>query len=575
MVKYTPLSLWRRASIGRKLILVPAMYIVVLAAVVLYTATYSQDQRMDAAVIALADHQQVLNQKHVKELVLAAQGFRTDYKETRQAFYEALETLTHGSAAGPVLAKNDPVHVPPAPTRAIRAKLAEQKRLMAELTTTADELLRVPQGSPEYTARLTELLDLGNAVHGVAGEVGTLWRAHSQAKLTSMVRVEAVIGLLVGLLGSLCSWLIIRDIVRPLTQTVRILEAVAAGDLTQRLDVASHDEVGDLAGALNQAVEGMRCTLAAIAQTTLALASSAEESTSVSHKMAANAAETSTQASEVSAAAEQVSKNVQSVATAAEQMSASIREIAKNAAGATQIVTEAVQVAETTNTTITKLGESGAEIGNVIKIITSIAKQTNLLALNATIEAARAGEAGKGFAVVANEVKELAKQTANATEDISQKIAAIQNDTREAITAISQIAQIIAQVNDISNTIASAVEEQSVTTNEIGRNVLEAYKGSVKIARNITTVAQAAQDTAEEATMMQNAAGELARMAAELQGVVAQFQYEKREALLVSSAPRVAAHRATAALQPLRGQAGGPYTRKSVVNGHETILGQM
>jgi methyl-accepting chemotaxis protein len=184
-------------------------------------------------------------------------------------------------------------------------------------------------------------------------------------------------------------------------------------------------------------------------------------------------------------------------------------------------------VAEQTNQTIAKLGESSAEIGNVVKVITSIAEQTNLLALNATIEAARAGEAGKGFAVVANEVKELAKQTGQATEDISQKIGAIQQDTEGAVTAIQQIGAIINQVNDIANTIASAVEEQSVTTNEMARNVEEAAKGSNEIVQNIGGVAQAAQSTASGATQTQAAAQELGRLASELQAIVGQFKYDK------------------------------------------------
>src|SRR5439155_15096531 len=174
-----------------------------------------------------------------------------------------------------------------------------------------------------------------------------------------------------------------------------------------------------------------------------------------------------------SAAAEQVSRNVTTVSTAAEEMGASIKEIAKNANEAARIATSAVKVAERTNTTVAKLGESSAEIGNVVKVITSIAQQTNLLALNATIEAARAGEAGKGFAVVANEVKELAKQTAKATEDIGRKIVAIQTDTKGAVEAIGRIGAIINQIHDLQNTVASAVEEQTATTNEIGRNVSE------------------------------------------------------------------------------------------------------
>jgi uncharacterized protein YoxC len=247
------------------------------------------------------------------------------------------------------------------------------------------------------------------------------------------------------------------------------------------------------------------------------LGSSAEELTAVSTQMASNAEETAAQANVVSAASEQVSKNVQTVSTGVEEMNAAIREIAKNASDSARVAQEAVTTAATANISISKLGDSSAEIGKVIKVITSIAEQTNLLALNATIEAARAGEAGKGFAVVANEVKELAKETAKATEDISRKIEAIQGDTRGAVDSIRKIGEVIAQINDISNTIASAVEEQTATATEMSRNVSEAAKGTAEIAQNITSVAQAAQNTTQGATNCQQAASELARMAAELQ----------------------------------------------------------
>ena len=254
------------------------------------------------------------------------------------------------------------------------------------------------------------------------------------------------------------------------------------------------------------------------------LASSAEELTATATQMGANAEETSAQANVVSAASEQVSRNVQTVATGTEEMGASIREIAKNAADAARVAGQAVRVADTTNTTVGKLGESSAEIGKVIKVITSIAQQTNLLALNATIEAARAGEAGKGFAVVANEVKELAKETAKATEDISQKIEAIQGDTRGATQAIAEISAIINQINDISGTIASAVEEQTATANEISRNVSEAARGTAEIAENITGVAQAARSTSDGASDSQSASGGLAKLASELQQLVSGFK---------------------------------------------------
>ena len=263
--------------------------------------------------------------------------------------------------------------------------------------------------------------------------------------------------------------------------------------------------------------EALKVTFAGVTQNAQSLSSASEELSANSQQMVSNAEETATQAGVVSAAAEQVSKNVQTVATGTEEMSASIKEIAKNAQDAAKVAATAVKAAETTNATITKLGESSAEIGKVIKVITSIAQQTNLLALNATIEAARAGEAGKGFAVVANEVKELAKETAKATEDISQKIEAIQADTKSAVKAIGEISTVINKINDYKNTIASAVEEQTATTNEITRNVAEAAKGSKEIAQNITGVAQAAKSTTTGANDTQKASAELAKMAAALQ----------------------------------------------------------
>ncbi len=302
-------------------------------------------------------------------------------------------------------------------------------------------------------------------------------------------------------------------------------EAIAAGDLTRdEMKIRGEDELRDLANAINKMSGSLKHMILAITENAVQVASASEELNATSQQITANSEETSAQADVVSKAAHQVSQNLQTVATGAEEMGASIKEIAKNATEAAKVATSAVRVAETTTVIVSKLGESSTEIGQVIKVITSIAQQTNLLALNATIEAARAGEAGKGFAVVANEVKELAKETAKATEDISRKIEAIQTDTKAAVDAIGTISGVIHQINDISSTIASAVEEQNATTNEMSRNVSEAAHGSGEITQNIAGVAEAAQGTTRGATDTQKASQQLVETSNELRRLVEQFK---------------------------------------------------
>jgi len=342
-------------------------------------------------------------------------------------------------------------------------------------------------------------------------------------------RLALLLGLGVVLLGMACGcaiW-IVRGITKPMNRTMQVLNAVATGDLTERLQETSRDEFGVIGRGLNQAMERMEGAVRSIGSNAQGLAGAAEELSIISRQMSGNADETASQANVASAASEQVSASIQTVAAAVTQMGAVSREIARNAGDAAGVAEGAVRMAEATNNTVSRLGQSGVEISSVVKLITSIAEQTNLLALNATIEAARAGEAGKGFAVVASEVKELAKATAEATGEISQKIEAIQRDTTAAIGAIGQIGKTIVQISDLQGTIAGAVEEQTVTTSEIARNIAEVAQGSSEIARTILAVAEATRGTSEGAGQTQTASAELARMATELHGLVAQFTYDQ------------------------------------------------
>ncbi len=301
---------------------------------------------------------------------------------------------------------------------------------------------------------------------------------------------------------------------------LRVTEMNYQGSRTFLGTVQDMTEKVEAEATVARATEELRNIVLEVSDNAQVLAASSEELAAVSQQLGANAEETSTQANAVSAGAEEVDKNIQSISSSTEQMNENMKEIAKSATEASMVANDAVEVAAATNETVGRLRESTVEIDQISRVITSIAQQTNLLALNATIEAARAGEAGKGFAVVANEVKELAKATAQATEDISQKIESIQSGSKGAIQAIENIGSIIGRINELQHTIACAVEEQSSTSGEMARTLAEAAKGSTDIAANIAGVAQVAQGTAEAAINTQKATTQLSAMATDLQRLV-------------------------------------------------------
>nr|WP_218886229.1 methyl-accepting chemotaxis protein [Kineococcus aurantiacus] len=337
------------------------------------------------------------------------------------------------------------------------------------------------------------------------------------------VTLLLVIGAIALVVAVVVAAVVARSISTPLARTLTVVRGLADGRLDQRVGITTRDEVGQLAAAVDTTMDRLTDTMRRIAGEAVTLAASSEELNTVATQLSSGAEEAATQAQVVSAATEQISANIGTVAAAGDQMSSAIREIATSTADASATAANAVAAASTAGETLDRLSASSREIGDVVKLITSIAEQTNLLALNATIEAARAGEMGKGFAVVAGEVKELAQQTARATEEIVGRVNATQTDAASAAAAITEITEVIARIDGLQATIAAAVEEQSATTSEMVRNVTEVSTGSQQIAVNISGIAASADQTTSGATHTASTAGEVSRAAAQLNDLVASF----------------------------------------------------
>ncbi|ACV08028.1 methyl-accepting chemotaxis protein [Jonesia denitrificans] len=336
--------------------------------------------------------------------------------------------------------------------------------------------------------------------------------------------IASIIVLIIGVvLVYAASHIVGRSVKHAASEVKRALASFAAGDLTDTPNVTSRDELGDMAASLTEAQNAVSHTLHNVLTSAERVADTAAHVTDGTLSVSATAEETSTQAGVVASAADEVSQSIQVVASGTEEMGASIREISQNATDAANVAHQATGMVAETNEAVTRLGVSSQEIGAVVKAITSIAEQTNLLALNATIEAARAGDAGKGFAVVASEVKDLAQETARATEDIARRVGVIQDDTGQAVSAMTRISDIINDINNYQLTIASAVEEQTATTNEMARSVSEAASGSTQIADNINSVASEAQASSAVIGTMRDSAQHLADESRNLREALAVF----------------------------------------------------
>ena len=431
--------------------------------------------------------------------------------------------------------------------------LAVRERELRARTAAAASLARNRKLAEEFDAAVVTMMGTVEHDAEAAGARSGSQIESNRVWLIVIMGVSVVFCLLVG-------WLVVaRNIADRIVRLTRSMRDIAHGDLDAKIPLAGRDEITAMAHALevfrdtarevtaanerteaerHRAATARRDEMAALANDFEAsvkgvvesLSAAADEMQATAKHMAKNASETSSQSTTVATASGEATSNVQTVATAAEQLSASIAEISRKVNESAQIAERAVGEADRTNVTVKGLASAAQRIGEVVKLINEIANQTNLLALNATIEAARAGEAGKGFAVVATEVKNLAAQTAKATEDIAAQIGAIQTSTAEAVAAIDTIGGTIGQINHIASTIASAVEQQGAATAAIARNVQEAATGTNEVTSHIAGVRQAASETGEAAAFVLTAANDLSRQSDALKSAVARFLASMRAA---------------------------------------------
>ncbi|GLX99656.1 hypothetical protein Acsp01_00360 [Actinoplanes sp. NBRC 101535] len=375
--------------------------------------------------------------------------------------------------------------------------------------------------NPALAGSITTLDDLAASSESLAAA------AAAQAQTTAAQAAAAIaVVLIVGVVLAAAFAAVVARITNQRIRALReVVTAMADGDLAERDEDLAANEIGEMSRAVHLAVARTRDTIDAVASISISLSARSSELDQASRDLAASTDQASHQVGTIDAAAGEVSAGVQAVASGAEQMGAAIREISISATEAAGVASQAVEVAADAKLTMQKLDASSGEIDGVVKTITAIAEQTNLLALNATIEAARAGETGKGFAVVAGEVKDLAQETAKATEEISRRMEVIQTDTRVAVESISGIGEIIERINDYQNTIASAVEEQSATTQNMTGDLNRAAGGTSEITGGLSQVVQVTMTTREAAQAAEVSANDLAESSRRLRELVSQFSY--------------------------------------------------
>ncbi len=467
-----------------------------------------QKNSQDAVAVNLAGRQRMLSQKITKQFL---EGDFAGVKETMALFEESLRALKGGDSKYNLSAVED------------EKILAQISRLEQAWQEFKDHLNKAISGQGTKEDR-NYILEHNLELLEEANKLTKLFEAKAVEGLSRLKLYQGIIFSFTLLILAVIWWSISVSVIRPVEKALSVVDKLAKGDFTVSFPHLGRDEIGQLLRGLQKMVASLRETLGEVKTSSEKVSASAEEVNRAGLEVATTAKSLAQEAEEVQKAEESVSSNIQAVSSAAQEMVSAITEISQNTSQAAQVANQALVKAQETNEVVSKLSVSSQEIGEVVKLITQIAEQTNLLALNATIEAARAGEAGKGFAVVANEVKELAKQTAKATDEISQKIQAIQTDAEASVQAIEEITGIVGQINDISNTIASAVEEQTATMGEISQSISLAAESTENIKGKINSMTLAVEETAKKGEEGQALSQELASLAVRLKELASRFR---------------------------------------------------
>ena len=551
-------SFWKDLRVGRKLAAIPALFIVGIAAILLYTLSTMQDQQSDSLVVDMAGRQRMLNQRQLTQLVLANGQIGTDqeqaltllkgtasevmrnmdYEATRRLLNESLESLLNG---GPIknLMTGEMLHLPPAPTAEIRASFNEQRQALEAFAAKADEFLILKPADPRYVAALKELLDLNYQVEVQSNESVKLLSASSRAKIATMMQWETVIGVLVALLGSVFSWLIARGIISPLGNVVSVAQRIAQGDLrVQKVTNVSGDEVGQLAAVFNEMLDTLRDLTGQTVSVTGNLNAAAAEILASTQQQAAGTKQQAATVQEITSTMEevrqsgaQISEKAQQVASAAELTSTTstsgLRAVQETNGTMEAIREQVEEVAEN----IVSLSEKTQAVGEIIATVNDIAERSNLLALNAAIEAAAAGEQGNRFSVVANEIKNLADQAKESTVQVRTILGEIQKGINSSVMLTEEAVKRVEagkQQADVAEQTIRHMAETTVESVQTFQQIIGATNqqqiGFDQVTQGMQDIRQAASQTASSTVQLEKAVANLNAQSQQLRTAVGRYQ---------------------------------------------------